>query len=41
LVGPKPRIAEHLEAWRPSGISTLIIASPTETSLQVMAELVL
>jgi F420-dependent oxidoreductase-like protein len=41
LVGPKERIAEHLEAWPDSGVSTLIIAAPTSTSLQVMAELVL
>jgi F420-dependent oxidoreductase-like protein len=41
LVGPKERIADHLDAWKRSGISTSIIASPTTTSLEVMAELVL
>jgi alkanesulfonate monooxygenase SsuD/methylene tetrahydromethanopterin reductase-like flavin-dependent oxidoreductase (luciferase family) len=41
LVGPKARIADRLKACEQSGISILIIASPTSTKLQVMAELVL
>jgi len=41
LVGPKERIAEHLEAWKTSGIDTLIISAPTRENLETMAELVL
>jgi F420-dependent oxidoreductase-like protein len=39
LVGDRARIAGSLDAWRESGIDTLIIASPTAESMQLMAEL--
>lgn len=41
LVGSKARIAEHIGAWEASGIDTLIVAAPTRTNLEVLAELVL
>ncbi|MBA2462728.1 MAG: LLM class F420-dependent oxidoreductase [Actinobacteria bacterium] len=41
LVGPKERIAERLEAWRETGISTLIVQTKQKEALQTMAELVL
>ena len=39
LVGPKERIAERLEAWRESGATTLLCATPQLEALQVLAEL--
>lgn len=41
LVGPRARIAERLEAWRASGVTTMILATGQPEALQVMAELVL
>jgi F420-dependent oxidoreductase-like protein len=41
LVGPKERIAERLEAWRATGISTLVIQARQQEALDVMAELLL
>ena len=41
LVGPKERIAERLDAWRESGVTTLICSTPQVEALRVMAELVL
>jgi F420-dependent oxidoreductase-like protein len=41
LCGPKERIAEQLEQWRSSPITTLNIMPYSPESLQVMAELVL
>jgi F420-dependent oxidoreductase-like protein len=41
LVGPKERIAECLEAWRATGISTLVIQARQQEALDVMAELLL
>jgi F420-dependent oxidoreductase-like protein len=41
LVGPKERIAERLEAWRETGISTLVIQTRQKEALAVMAELLL
>jgi F420-dependent oxidoreductase-like protein len=41
LVGPKERIAERLDAWRESGVTTLLVSSPQDEALKVMAELVL
>jgi F420-dependent oxidoreductase-like protein len=40
LVGPKERIAERLEAWKESPVTTIIVNGDLET-LQTMAELVL
>lgn len=41
LVGPKERIAERVDAWKQSGITTLICAVQQPEALEVMAELVL
>src|SRR5688500_2204706 len=41
LVGPKERIAERLEAWRETGISTLIVQTRQQEALTTMAELLL
>ena len=41
LVGPRERIAERLEAWRESCVTTLLVSSPQDEALEVMAELVL
>ncbi len=41
LVGPKERIADRLDAWRDSGITTMIVGAAQREALQVMAELVL
>jgi F420-dependent oxidoreductase-like protein len=41
LVGPKERIAERLAAWRESGATTLLCATPQVEALRVMAELAL
>ncbi len=41
LCGPRERIAERLEAWKASGIPTLICAGPNLESVRMMAELVL
>jgi F420-dependent oxidoreductase-like protein len=41
LLGPKERIAERLEAWRESGVTTLMISARDHGTLQAMAELVL
>jgi F420-dependent oxidoreductase-like protein len=41
LVGPKERIAERLEAWRETPVTTLIVGSPQPEALRVLAELVL
>ncbi|MCP9486869.1 MAG: LLM class F420-dependent oxidoreductase [Gaiellaceae bacterium MAG52_C11] len=41
LVGPKERIAERLEAWRETEISTLVLQVKQPEALRVMAELVL
>jgi F420-dependent oxidoreductase-like protein len=41
LVGPKERIAERLEAWRETPITTLVLGTPQPEALQVLAELVL
>ena len=41
LVGPKERIADRLDAWRESGITTMILGAGQPAALQVMAELVL
>jgi F420-dependent oxidoreductase-like protein len=41
LIGPKARIADRLEAWKESGITTLIVGAQQPEALQLMAELVL
>jgi F420-dependent oxidoreductase-like protein len=41
LVGPKKRIAERLDAWRETGISSLLVQTKQKEALQTMAELVL
>jgi F420-dependent oxidoreductase-like protein len=41
LVGPKERIADRLDEWRESGITTMILGTGQPEALQLMAELVL
>jgi F420-dependent oxidoreductase-like protein len=41
LVGPKERIADRLDAWRDSGINTMVLGAAQPEALRVMAELVL
>jgi F420-dependent oxidoreductase-like protein len=41
LVGPKERIAEHLEPWLTCGVHTLTIATPRTNAMTTLAELVL
>ncbi len=41
LIGPRERIAERLEAWRESGVTTLLVATRDRETLRTMAELVL
>ncbi len=41
LVGPRERIADRLDAWRESGITTLLVQTPDRATLRTMAELVL
>lgn len=41
LVGPPARIAERLEAWHSSGVTTLLVQTHDVATLRTMAELVL
>ena len=41
LVGPKERIADQLDQWRESGITTMILGTGQPEALRLMAELVL
>jgi F420-dependent oxidoreductase-like protein len=41
LVGPRERIAERLEAWRASGVTTLVCRTEQPEALETVAELVL
>jgi len=41
LVGSRERVAERLEAWKESGVGTLILSAGDPHTMQVMAELVL
>ena len=41
LVGPKKRIAERLEAWRETPVTTLVLGTTQPEALQTLAELVL
>ena len=39
LVGPRERIAERLEAWRSTPVTTLIVANQEPEVLRLMADL--
>ena len=41
LIGPKERIADRLDAWRESGVGTLIVGSGQIEAIRLMAELCL
>ncbi|HEY3577149.1 MAG TPA: LLM class F420-dependent oxidoreductase [Gaiellaceae bacterium] len=41
LVGPRARIAERLEAWRETPVTTLVLGTVQPEALQTLAELVL
>jgi F420-dependent oxidoreductase-like protein len=41
LLGPRERIAERLDAWKESGITTMVMGAAQPEALQLMAELVL
>jgi F420-dependent oxidoreductase-like protein len=41
LVGPRERVRDRLEAWRESGVTTLLVHSRDRASLRTIAELVL
>jgi F420-dependent oxidoreductase-like protein len=41
LIGPKDRIAERLEAWRETPVTTLVLGTTQPEALQTLAELVL
>ncbi len=41
LIGPKERIAEQLEAWRETPVTTLVLGTTQPEALQTLAELVL
>jgi len=41
LVGPPERIRDRLEAWKESGVGTLIVGAQQPEALELMAELVL
>jgi alkanesulfonate monooxygenase SsuD/methylene tetrahydromethanopterin reductase-like flavin-dependent oxidoreductase (luciferase family) len=41
LCGPKERIRERLDAWKRSGVTTMICGVAQVESLRLMAELVL
>ncbi|MFO7589492.1 MAG: LLM class F420-dependent oxidoreductase [Acidimicrobiia bacterium] len=41
LLGPKERIADRVEAWKESGIGTMVLGAAQPEALQLMAELVL
>ncbi|HEY3462305.1 MAG TPA: LLM class F420-dependent oxidoreductase [Gaiellaceae bacterium] len=41
LVGPKERIAERLEAWRETPVTTLVLGTTQPEALRMLAELVL
>jgi F420-dependent oxidoreductase-like protein len=40
LIGPRERIADRLDAWRESGITTMILGAQQPEALRMMAELV-
>ena len=41
LVGPKERIADRLEAWRETPVTTLLVGSPQPEALSVLAQILL
>ncbi|MGH8985252.1 MAG: LLM class F420-dependent oxidoreductase [Acidimicrobiia bacterium] len=41
LIGPKERIADRLDVWRESGITTMILGAAQPETLRIVAELVL
>jgi F420-dependent oxidoreductase-like protein len=41
LVGPRERIAERLEAWRETPVTTLLVGSPQPEALSVLAQILL
>ena len=41
LVGPRERIRDRLDAWRESGVTTLLVGTPDVKALRTLAELVL
>ena len=41
LVGPRERVADRLEAWRESGVTTLLVQTRDRATLRTMAELLL
>jgi F420-dependent oxidoreductase-like protein len=41
LVGPRDRVADRLEAWKASGVTTLVVSSTDPKTLRTLAELVL
>ena len=41
LVGPKAVLADRLEAWRDSGVSTLIVSTLDIETMRTIAELAL
>lgn len=41
LIGPKSRIAERLERWKNSAVSTIAVGAMEPTAYEVMAELIL
>ncbi|CAB4730725.1 unannotated protein [freshwater metagenome] len=41
LIGPRERIIDRLDAWKESGITTMILGSSQPEALRLMAELVL
>ena len=41
LVGPKERIAERLDAWRETPVTTLLVGSPQPEALSVLAQILL
>jgi F420-dependent oxidoreductase-like protein len=41
LVGPKERIADRLDAWRESGVTTMLVSTRDEKSLRTIAEVAL
>jgi alkanesulfonate monooxygenase SsuD/methylene tetrahydromethanopterin reductase-like flavin-dependent oxidoreductase (luciferase family) len=41
LVGPKERIAERLERWRETPVTTLLVGSPQPEALSVLAQILL
>jgi alkanesulfonate monooxygenase SsuD/methylene tetrahydromethanopterin reductase-like flavin-dependent oxidoreductase (luciferase family) len=41
LIGPKERIADQLDAWKESDVTTMIVAAQQPEAFQLMAELVL